>query len=297
VKVLRFALGFGPTIWKRPYGRDGTEWAVAALPLGGYVKMLDEREGAVEAHELARAFNRQPVGRRAFIVVAGPVANLFLAVLLYWVLFMYGIVEFKPRLGAPPVGTPAASVGVIEGSTVRAVNGASIASWQDLRWEVLRQVMNQEALRIEATGRHHEVMTYRIGSDSYALADMEKDPLSPLGLVLFRPPVPAVIGRVQPGSAADEAGFLPDDRVIRIGGKVITSWVDVSSTVRASAGQRLQFDIERRGAPLDALAAEQQELGKGDQIHQPVPAHRKRAKRKGNGVELGMKKHRGGRVG
>ena len=111
VKVLRFAFGFGKVLWMRRYGCDGTEWAVSAFPLGGYVKMLDEREGEVPAAELARAFNRQSVGRRAIIVAAGPTANFLLAIVLYWALFMSGVTELKPRLALPPAGTPAAMRG------------------------------------------------------------------------------------------------------------------------------------------------------------------------------------------
>ena len=112
VKVLRFSIGFGKIVWSRSYGTDATEWAIAAIPLGGYVKMLDEREGIVLADQLHRAFNRQPVGRRALIVVAGPLANLLLAVLLYWAVFIHGVEELRPRLGSPPVGSPAAVAGL-----------------------------------------------------------------------------------------------------------------------------------------------------------------------------------------
>ena len=99
VKVLRFSVGFGKPLWSRAVGPDRTEWVIAAFPLGGYVKMLDEREGPVEAHEAHRAFNRQSVGRRFAIVLAGPVANFLLAILLYWVLFVHGVPGLKPVLG------------------------------------------------------------------------------------------------------------------------------------------------------------------------------------------------------
>lgn len=255
VKVLRFALGFGPIIWKRKIGRDDTEWAVAVLPLGGYVKMLDEREGSVAPEELDRAFNRQKVGYRAIIVVAGPLANLALAVLLYWILFMYGITELKPRLGLPPVGTPAAISGLVEGSTVSAVNGAPIASWQDLRWEVLRQIMNREALAIETVNLRGEISSHRIESSHFDLEELEKDPLRPLGLILFRPPLPAVVGRVMPGSAADTAGFRAEDRIAAIDGKAIAIWSDVSSVARVSVGRMLNFDVDREGQSIRLIAS------------------------------------------
>lgn len=157
VKVLRFAFGFGKVIWMRRRGRDGTEWAISVFPLGGYVKMLDEREGEVAAAELPRAFNRQSVGRRAFIVIAGPAANFLLAILLYWALFMHGVTELKPRLGNPPAGTMAAVAGVVEGATVRSVNGTQIRTWQELRWEVMRRALDKEALQLETISPQQEI--------------------------------------------------------------------------------------------------------------------------------------------
>ncbi len=257
VKVLRFSVGFGKTIWSRCYGRDGTEWAIALFPLGGYVKMLDEREGEVPVDELSRAFNRQPVGRRAFIVAAGPVANLLLAVLLYWALFMYGITELKPRLGTPPASTPAAMAGIVEGGTVTAVNGEPIESWQDLRWEVLRQVMDKQLLQLDVVGLGRERTSHRIDSQSFNLEEMEKDPLRPLGLVLYRPRLPAVVGHVVSGSAAAMAGFQEGDRVLAIDDKPVTEWAELSATARASAGRELAVVVERNGTRISLRATPQ----------------------------------------
>ena len=119
VKVLRFSVGFGKTLLMRRFGQDQTEWAVCALPLGGYVKMLDEREGAVPANELHRSFNRATVGRRIAIVLAGPVANFLLAIVLYWVLFMHGIPALKPMIAQPLSNTPAAAAGLVGGDSAR----------------------------------------------------------------------------------------------------------------------------------------------------------------------------------
>ena len=254
VKVLRFAFGFGKVIWMRRAGRDGTEWAVSVFPLGGYVKMLDEREGEVVAAELPRAFNRQSVGRRAFIVAAGPAANFVLAILLYWVLFMHGVTELKPRLGQAPAGSVAALAGIVEGSTVRGVNGTQIATWQELRWEVMRRALNKEVVLIEAINQRREIAVHRIELDRFNLEELEKDPLRPLGLVLFRPRLPAVVGQVQPGSAADAAGFRPGDRVKAIDSKSIADWTALATIARAAPGRSLQFEIERNGTLLSITA-------------------------------------------
>ncbi|KAF0164952.1 MAG: regulator of sigma E protease [Rhodocyclaceae bacterium] len=255
VKVLRFAFGFGKVIWMRRHGRDGTEWAISAFPLGGYVKMLDEREGEVMPEELPRAFNRQSVGRRAFIVAAGPAANFLLAIVLYWLLFMYGVTELKPRLGPPPLGTPAAMAGISEGVTVRAVNGQAIDTWQQLRWEVMRRALDKEAVQLEVVSPQREIGVYRIASDRFDLEELEKDPLRALGLVLYRPRLPAVVGRVLPDSPADLAGFREGDRVLSIDGKAIADWAELAAIARAAVGRQLKFDVEREGRRISLAAS------------------------------------------
>ena len=254
VKVLRFAFGFGKVLWARRGGRDGTEWAISAFPLGGYVKMLDEREGEVAPDELPRAFNRQSVGRRAFIVAAGPAANFLLAIVLYWFLFMYGVTELKPRLGPPPAGTPAAMAGIGEDVTVRAVNGQAIETWQQLRWEVLRRALDKQVLQLEVISAQREIGVYRFDSARFDLEDLEKDPLRSLGLVLYRPRLPAVVGRVLPDSAAALAGFSEGDRVLSIDGAAIGEWAELAATARAAAGRRLSFQVERDGRQLQLSA-------------------------------------------
>src|SRR5205807_2263896 len=149
VKVLRFSVGFGRPLLTLRRGADRTEWVIAAIPFGGYVKMLDEREGPVEAAELGRAFNRQSVLKRFCIVVAGPLFNFAFAVLVYAGLFMYGLPEARPILGAPPAGTLAAAAGIQAGDTVRAIDGEPIATWQDLRWRVLQAALERRSVQLE----------------------------------------------------------------------------------------------------------------------------------------------------
>src|SRR5688572_26896081 len=134
VKVLRFSVGFGKALWLKPIGPDRTEWVIAAFPLGGYVKMLDEREGTVAQEDLPRAFNRQSVWRRLAIVAAGPVANFLLAIVLYWFLFVYGIPGMKPVVGEPPAATPAAHAGFAAGDLITKIGDETVATWQDARW-------------------------------------------------------------------------------------------------------------------------------------------------------------------
>src|SRR4030042_2883577 len=137
VKVLRFSVGFGKPLLSRRFGRDRTEWVLSALPFGGYVKMLDEREGEVPAAEAHRSFNRATVWRRFGIVSAGPIANFLLAIVFYWALFLHGLPAMKPMIGEPPAGTPAAQAGLAAGDETRRVHGTATPSVPDLRPSVL----------------------------------------------------------------------------------------------------------------------------------------------------------------
>ncbi|HEX5364526.1 MAG TPA: RIP metalloprotease RseP, partial [Gallionella sp.] len=146
VKVLRFSLGFGRVMYSKRCA-SGTEWVISALPLGGYVKMLDEREEAVSPEELDQAFNRKPVLQRMAIVAAGPLANFLLAILLYWVMFIHGVPGLKPVLGEVPSGTPAAVAQMQSGETILSVDGMLIPKWQELRWTLLDLALQQSEVR------------------------------------------------------------------------------------------------------------------------------------------------------
>lgn len=162
VKVLRFSVGFGRPLLSRRMGRDGTEWALAAFPLGGYVKFLDEREGEVPAAELPCAFNRQPVGKRFVIVAAGPVANFLLAIVLYWALLVQGTEELRPFLGTPAPQSSAASAGFADGELVRSVDGKPIATWQDFRWEMLHHALDRSTITIETSSADGNINVRRL---------------------------------------------------------------------------------------------------------------------------------------
>ncbi|OHC66321.1 MAG: RIP metalloprotease RseP [Rhodocyclales bacterium GWA2_65_20] len=249
VKVLRFSVGFGKPLLSRRWGRDGTEWSLAAFPLGGYVKMLDEREGPVADEEAHRAFNRQSVGRRALIVVAGPLSNLLLAVVIYWGSNMVGTEELRPVLGTPPAGSIAARAGVQERETVRAVSGKAIITWQDLRWELVQQAVDREPVKLDVISPNGEIAFRSLDIADLAPSALEGDLLKEVGLILFRPRLKPVIGRVLDGSPAAAAGMAAGDEVVAVDGRPIAAWNELSAAIRAAPGRQLTLEILRAGTP------------------------------------------------
>ena len=250
VRVLRFSVGFGRPLATWRLGRDATEWSIAAIPFGGYVKMLDEREAPVATQELHRAFNRQSVGRRFLIVIAGPAFNFLFAIAVYAGLYLYGLPEARPVLGAPATGTLAQLAGFKAGDTVRAIEGDAIATWQDLRWRVLQGALQREALRVEVSGAQGSVAMHLLDLRGYPSEEVESDTLERIGLRLYRPPLPPVIGRVVSGGAAERAGLRVDDRVMQADGKDISTWEQLVQAIRRRPGEVLSLRVERGGVPL-----------------------------------------------
>jgi regulator of sigma E protease len=248
VKVLRFSIGFGKPLLLRRLGKDGTEWALSTFPLGGYVRMLDENEAPVPAEELHRAFNRQPVGKRIMIVAAGPLANLVLAVFLYWALFLHGVQELRPILAAPAIGTAAAQAGIGSGDTVRAVSGTAVTTWQELRWEVLNRALQNQELDLELIDRQGNIGVRRLATSAANLRDLDADLLQQLGLELYRPRLKPVIAAVTAGMPAAEAGMRPGDEIISVSGKRIEFASDVTAAVTGAIDRALTFEVRRDGA-------------------------------------------------
>jgi regulator of sigma E protease len=264
VKVLRFSVGFGRPLLTRRLGRDGTEWVLAAFPLGGYVKMLDEREAPVAPAELPRAFNRQPVGKRFAIVAAGPLANFLLAILFYWGLNVYGVDELKPLLSSPAAGTVAQAAGFEEGELVLNVDGKPVATWQDLRWEILQHALEKRPVDLETLNERREINRRRLDLSGLDTEKLEEDLQHQLGLRPLRPRLPAVVGKVAPGSVAEAAGLRTGDLVVAADGTPIAGWADLVSLIREAPGRSVQLEWERDGARLSAevVPSEVQEGGR-----------------------------------
>ncbi|MGQ0546126.1 MAG: RIP metalloprotease RseP [Betaproteobacteria bacterium] len=248
VKVLRFSVGFGRPLAAWRLGRDRTEWVIAAVPFGGYVKMLDEREGPVPPAEAGRAFNRQSVWRRFFIVVAGPAFNFMFAVLVYAGLYMHGLPEARPVLAAPPAGSVAAAAGLRPGDTVRAVDGQAVATWQEVRWRVLQAALQRQPVSLETQNERGHIAVVTLDLRDYPAAEVEADALERIGLRLYRPPLEPVLGQVVAGGPAERAGLAPGDRIVRAANRPVESWEALVAAVRAHPGKPLPLVVERGGA-------------------------------------------------
>lgn len=268
VKVLRFSLGFGKPFYTKRFAGGETEWAVAAIPLGGYVKMLDEREGDVAEHELARAFNRQPVLYRMAIVVAGPLANLLLAVLLYWGLFVYGVPGVKPVLGSVPASSPAAAAQLRAGDDIIAINGQSTPSWQEVRWVLLDLILQQHTASIELRSASGETLFRVLDMSVLQPGDLDGDFLDKLGLRSYRPAVLPVIDKLVAGGAAQRGGLQENDLILTVNGQNIPEWDVFVESVRANPGKPLSLEVERGGATLvlsvtpDAISESGRQIGR-----------------------------------
>ena len=243
VRVLRFSLGFGRPLFTLRFGKDQTEWVLSALPFGGYVKMLDEREGPVAASEVHRAFNCQTIGKRIAIVAAGPLANLLLAVILYFFLYLSGVQDLRAKMGTPPADTPAHTAGVERGDLVRKINGSPVRGWQELRWSLLQHALDHEAIELEVVDSENHLSWKRLDLRNFDANGFSDDPVTRLGLTLFRPD--AIIGRALPGSVAARAGLRTGDRILSVEGRNSRQWDELVSAIRAAPGIPLRLSLQR----------------------------------------------------
>ncbi|WP_019627023.1 RIP metalloprotease RseP [Thioalkalivibrio sp. ALJT] len=247
VKVLRFSVGFGRPLFRRDFGHDRTEFVIAALPLGGYVKMLDEREGDVAPAERERAFNQKSLRARAFVVSAGPAANFLLAIVVYAVMFMVGVGGVKPVLGEIVADTPAAEAGLERGQQILRVGERAVVDWEQANLRLLDHAVRGERVTLllrDADGSEVErVVDLR---DRQALLG-EGQFLEKLGLRPYRPALEPRIGAVESGSPAAAAGLVPGDRVRGVNGDAVDDWNHWVEVVRARPEEELRVRVERDG--------------------------------------------------
>ena len=248
VKVLRFSVGFGKPLWMRR-GRDGTEYAIAAIPLGGYVKMLDEREGDVAPAEAAQAFNRQSVFRRIAIVAAGPIANLLLCVALLWAMFVVGRPDYAPVLGQ--VEGIAAEAGLECDDTVLAVGERATPTWSEVQMALLPAALDRVAVPVAIRDAAGGERTVNLPLDRLPAEFDERRAIEVIGLSPRHMEVPAVVGRVVPDSAAADV-LMEGDRITAFDGERVDGWDDIGPLAQSvgERGQPAMIEVERQGERL-----------------------------------------------
>ena len=214
VKVIRFSIGFGKPLWKKTLGVDQTEFVIAAIPLGGYVKMLDERELKAEKEagealdhdyseaDLARAFNRQSVYKRIAIVIAGPMANLLLAILIYWFLFMQGVTGMLPIIGQVQPNSLAAQANLTTGEMIQTINNKAVSTWSEAGLMLFESALENETVEIKAVTDTNELHLHQLNLAGLA-QEAESDILNEIGISVYRPEVTPVLAQILPNSAAE----------------------------------------------------------------------------------------------
>ncbi len=251
VKILRFSVGFGRPLLQWRSGKDRTEFAIAAIPLGGYVKMLDEREGEVAPEDSHRAFNRQPVAVRAAIVSAGPLANFALAILVYWLSYLGGVTGPRPIIGTVAPDGLSAQAGLQPGDEIRRVNDHPVALWDNVLNHAIDAILDGEALHLAVEHASHGERQVTLNFSHFSIDDLSRGEFfDKAGFTPLRAHLPARVGRLIAGEAAAEAGLEAGDLLTTVDGKPIEDWVFWVETVRAHPGVPLSVELERSGQRL-----------------------------------------------
>jgi len=255
IKVLRFSIGFGKPLLQRTGKTDNTEFVLAAIPLGGYVKMLDEREGNVAKHEAHRAFNRQPLWARSAVVIAGPLANFLLAIAAYWIVMLIGISGVAPLLGAPEPDSAADRAGFVYEDRIVSVNEQSTQTWTEARIALLDSSLGASGgqttlLRIEVEQADGSLAVRELPISEEQMLKSDGDAVRNLGFRTWWPEVEAVVGEVVADGAADKTGLQAGDRIVNVDGQAIGSWRELVASVQPRAGDALDIEVDRNGEIL-----------------------------------------------
>lgn len=243
VKVLVYSIGFGPTILKWTSKKSGIQYQLSALPLGGYVKMLDEREENVAEADLPYAFNRQHPWKRIAIVAAGPLINLIFAILLFWLLFLPSQEQLNTRVGKVLADTPAAAAQMQVGDKITAIDGTPVTTWEKLNFALVGRVGETGKIQVQAE-RAGEIKTFSLPIQNF-LNDQSQSPLDVLGFTPYRPQIPAIVSKLSEDGAAIRQGMQEGDQIVAIDGVKMNDWYDVVQVVQASPEKLLKVDVLR----------------------------------------------------
>ncbi|GHC28755.1 putative zinc metalloprotease [Kushneria pakistanensis] len=249
IRVLRFSVGFGKPLISR-VDRHGTEFALAAIPLGGYVRMLDEREGPVAASEQHLAFNRQHVLKRIAVVAAGPLANFILAVAAYWLMFMVGTTAIVPMVGEVSPDSPAARGGLQSGQEIVSIQGRQTPDWSGVNLALVAEIGTSGYLKVSTRDAQGRLEEHQLPVERFMARQDPPEPLGTLGFTPWRPAVAPVIGQVLDDSPAARGGLQSGDRIKAVDGQPVSQWEALVSRVQQSAGTPLEMRIERDGRDM-----------------------------------------------
>ncbi|WP_277590499.1 sigma E protease regulator RseP [Pseudomonas chlororaphis] len=251
VKVLRFSVGFGMPLL-RWHDRQGTEFVIAAIPLGGYVKMLDEREGEVPVDQLDQSFNRKSVRQRIAIVAAGPVANFLLALVFFWGLAMLGTEQVRPVIGSVEAGSIAAKAGLSSGQEIVAIDGEPTVGWSAVNLQLIRRLGESGTLQLLVREQGSTADSPReLVLDNWLKGTDEPDPIRSLGIRPWRPELAPVLAELDPKGPAQAAGLKTGDRLLALDGQPLTDWQQVVDWVRVRPDTKIVLRVERDGAQID----------------------------------------------
>ena len=251
VKVLRFSVGFGMPLL-RWHDRRGTEFVIAAIPLGGYVKMLDEREGEVPADQLDQSFNRKTVRQRIAIVAAGPIANFLLAMVFFWVLAMLGSEQIRPVIGAVESDSIASKAGLVAGQEIVSIDGEPTTGWGAVNLQLVRRLGESGTVKVVVREQDSTAESPReLALDHWLKGADEPDPIKSLGIRPWRPALPPVLAELDPKGPAQAAGLKAGDRLLALDGQALGEWQQVVDLVRVRPDTKIVLKIERDGAQID----------------------------------------------
>lgn len=245
VKVLTFSIGFGKSIYAWQRTPKDTRWQLSLIPLGGYVKMLDEREGPVPELLRPYAFNQQNVWKRIAIVSAGPLANLLLAVVLYAGVFAAGVEEVRPIFATPVAGSLMEQAGLQSGDVVRKVGVTPVQTVAELRWSLLSQAVDHQSVELEVQSLGGDITYRRLDLRTVPVDALRQDILSYLGLSMWQPELPPVVGQLVAHGAAERSGLLAGDLIQSVNGEPVASWGAFVSQVRQSPSKGLDLSVQR----------------------------------------------------
>lgn len=252
VKVLRYCLGFGSPVVSRRWGRDQTEWAIAAFPLGGYVKLLgQDPDEVVPEPEMHRSFLAQSVSKRMWIIVAGPLANLLLAIALYWGLNLHGVEEPVARIAVPVAGSVAERARMRSGDTIVKADGREVRAWGDLSWNLLQAAHDRRIVKLEVQRAGSEIAFVELDLSGLTDADLDGDAVGKLGFRLFRPR-PKVVA-VEMGSPAQRSGMTVGDVLFKVDGREVTGGDDFVRIMRANPGRDLAIELSRAASTITVV--------------------------------------------